>query len=264
MPTERFSTVALLLAAAAGISLLLAGCGSSAPTAESGTLPDLFPNHSVEQIRDAIAPSSDTLHTFSARARITVRSPQERQSFNATVRQRRSDSLFMRFSMLGFEGGRMLLTADSLFFFDTRKAVLRVGSVEEVRNIFPAPIGSNELFQNMLGLVAPAPDAQWTLEADSSLYYLAGGNHRREYVVDPTRWRVVRYLKERDDGTVLQERHFSDFRRVDNILIPHQIVFRRPVDGLSAVMTYRDVRLNPSGLSFDLDVPPQVPRRPFQ
>lgn len=263
LPLRSFS-VLLLLALVAGVGLVLAGCGSSAPTADGPGLPKGFPNHSVEQIHRAISQSSDTLHSFSATARIAVRSPQETQSFTARVRQRRADSLFMSFSMLGIEGGRMLLTPDSVFFFDTRKAVLRVGSLVDVRQIFPAPIASNELFQNMLGVIAPDPSRRWSLESDSSLYYVSGGNHYQEYVVDPIRWRVVRFVKQAADGTVLQKRHFSDFRRVEGVLVPHRVVFRRPVDGLSAVVSYRDIDFNPTDLSFHLNVPPEVPRRPFR
>lgn len=227
-------------------------------------MPDGFPNHTAEQISRQISAPVDTLTAFTARARVNVRTPEQDDSFTALVRQQRSDSLYMRFSKFGIEGGRLLLTRDSVFFFDTRRAVLRTGSVEDARSLFPAPVSSPRLFENMLGLLSPAPATDWGVEADSALYYLSGPQEQERYVVDPTRWRVVRYTREGDVGTVLEKRHFSEFQTVDGLLVPHRIIFRRPSDDLTAVITYETVTLNPSGLSFQLDVPPSVPRKPFR
>lgn len=264
LTSVRLSFPQLFLLTVLGASVLLTGCSSSAPTADSSPLPDRFPNHTVAQIQRQIHQSTDTLRAFSAEARVTVRSPEENRSFNAVVRQRRADSLFMRFSLFGVEGGRLLLTSDSLFFYDSRKGVLRVGPSTAVQEIFPAPADSDRLFENMLGLIAPASPADWTLQADRSLYYLSSSSGRERYAVDPTRWRVVRYVKETPDGTVLQKRQFSGFNTVDGIVVPHRLVFQRPADGLSATVTYRTVDLNPSRLPLTLDVPPQVPRKPFR
>lgn len=253
-----------------GLGVILSGCGSSSPTADDPRLPDRFPDHSVDQIRQEILRTSDTLRAFSAKARISIRSPEKNQSFNAVVRQRRADSLFMRFSAFGIEGGRLLLTPDSVFFFDTRKGVLRTGPASAVRQIFPAPISSDELFESMLGLIAPDSSTQWSIQADSTFYYVStdgsvsSASHKSRYLVDPIRWRVVRYVRQNADGTVLEKRHFSDFRFTEGILIPHRVVFRRPADDLSANVSYEEVNLNPSDLSFSLDVPARIPRRPFQ
>jgi hypothetical protein len=253
-----------LLSLIAGLGLLVGGCSSTAPATKDPTMPDRFPNHKTGQVRGQILQASDTLQSFSATARVAVRSPEQSGTFNAKVRQRRADSLFMQFSKFGFEGGRLLLTQDSVFFFDTREAVLRVGSVAAIQEIFPAPVSSDQFFQNMLGLIAPPPDRSWTLRADSSFYYLSSPSTNERYVVDPTRWRVVRYVKKGPNGTVRRKRLFSDFRRVEGVLMPHRVIFRRPADDLAAVVTYRQVNLNPPRRPLDLDVPPQVSRRPFR
>lgn len=265
MTRTHTPSTSLLLFLSLGAGLLLAGCSGSARTAERPGLPDRFPDHTVDQIHRQIVAATDTLHSFSAKARVTIRSPEQNRSFNAVVRQQRSDSLFMRFSLFGVEGGRLLLTADSVFFFDTRKAVLRVGSASAVEEVVPIPVSSGHLFENMLGLLAPEPGTDWTLEADSSYYYLSTRPKRRKrYMVDPSQWRVVRHVKQTDLGRTIQKRLFSDFRSVDGLLIPHQIIFRRPMDNVSATVTYRTVNLNPSNLSLTLDVPPQVPRKPLR
>jgi hypothetical protein len=239
-------------------------CGSSTPTAKTTTLPARFPDHSVDQIYRQIVGPTDTLRSYTAKARVTVQSPDQNRSFNAVVRHRRADSLFMRFSLFGVEGGRLLLTRDSVFFYDTRKAVLRVGPVQAIQEIFPAPVSSDQFFENMLGLVAPDPTTSGSLQADSSLYYVSDSTDRERYTVDPTRWRVVRYEQRSSTGTVVGKRLFSEFRRVEGLVLPGRLIFQQPSADLRAVVRYQEMSLNPSDLSFALDVPSQVPRRPLR
>jgi len=241
----------------------LLGCSGPSATTAPGTMPGEFPNHSAEDIRTLIRHDTDTLRSFAADARVTVQTPQRNRSFNADVRQRRADSLFMRFSLFGMEGGRMLLTPDSAFFYDTRNQTLRAGPLAEARRLLPAPIESNQVFANMLGLIAPEEQTGWTVESDSARYHLTDPSGRRHWTVDPTRWRVVRYKEESPDGTAIETRRFSDFRLVNGVVLPHQVVFERPADDLMARIQYENIRLNPSGLSFKLGAPKDLPRQSF-
>jgi hypothetical protein len=247
-----------------GTAFLLTSCSGANRTADAPDLPNRFPDHSPDQIRTQILGASDTIRSYTAKARISVQSPSEDRSFNAVVRHRRADSLFMRVSLFGIEGGRLLLTRDSVFFYDTRKSVLRVGPVEAVQRLFPAPVSSDNFFQNMLGLLAPNRATDWSLQADSSLYYVSSPTDREHYTVDPTWWRVVRYEQRSQTGTVVQKRVFSDFRPVSGLPLPAQLIFQQPTANLQARIKYQEMILNPPDLSFSLDVPSQVPRRPFR
>lgn len=246
-----------------GLGLGFLSCSGPSATTAPGTMPEAFPTHSADQIRDLIRRPTDTLRAFRGEARMSVRTPSRDRSFNAAVRQRRADSLFMRFSLFGMEGGRMLLTPDSVFFYDTRNRSLRLGPIAEAQALMPVPVAAGDVFENMLGLIAPPAETDWTVEADSSLYYLSDPSGRRTWTVDPTRWRVVRYAEEADDGTVIEKRQFSNFRRVNGVILPHRVVFRRPPKNLMAKIDYETIQLNPSGLSFGLGVPSNVPQRPF-
>ena len=252
-----------LFVLAVGTAVLMVSCSGSGRTTKAPGLPNGFPNHSTDDIRSRIKGEGDTLRAYTAKARVTVQSPKQNRTFNAVVRHRRADSLFMRVSMFGIEGGRLLLTPDSVFFYDSRKAVLRVGPAEAVQNLFPAPVSSADFFENMLGLLAPTPHTDWSLKADSTLYYVSGPGDRRRYTVDPTRWRVVRYEKRARNGTVLQKRLFSNFRTIEGVLLPTRLIFHRPAADLRAVVHYQSMTLNPPDQSFALNVPPQIPRRPF-
>lgn len=245
------------------VSHALLSCSGPSATTAPGTMPEAFPTHSADQIRTLIRKPTDTLRALQGEARVSVRTPTRDRSFNATIRQRRADSLFMRFSLFGMEGGRMLMTPDSVFFYDSRNRSLRLGPIADAEALMPVPVAAGDVFDNMLGLSAPTDGTSWTVEADSSLYYLSDPSGRRTWTVDPSRWRVVRYQEETADGSVAESRQFSNFRKVNGVVLPHQVVFRRPAEDLMARIDYETIQLNPSNLSFGLGVPANVPRRPF-
>lgn len=255
-------TLPVLVAAALAVALL--SCSGAESTRAPGALPSAFPTHSSSEIRAEIQRPTDSLRRFRARARVRVEAPGQNRSFDADIRQERADSLFMRFSLFGFEGARMLLTPDSVFVYDSRKNTLRVGPVAEAQRVLPAPVASDEVFENLLGLIAPGPEERWSVEADSAFYHLSNPSGTEEWTVDPRRWRVVRYRRTSPEGTVLEVRRYSDFQSVQGVTLPSTVTFRRPSDDLRARIEYKRIQLNPTGLSFGLGVPASAPRKPLQ
>ena len=239
--------------------LLVVGCsGPSATVAPS--LPEAFPNHTPEQIRARIAQPTDSLQRFSAKARVTLRSPQQNGTFNASIKQVRAGSLYMSLSLFGIEGARVLVTSDSAFFYDRRQQRVMEGTVQEAQSMLPVPITSNAAFENLLGLLAPAASRAWSVTADSTLYFVTDPSGQRTFTIDPTRWRVVRYARTNAAGETVEERLFSQHTIIDGVDIPQQVVFRRPKDDVMAVIRYRSFNLSPSDLSFALNASPSARR----
>lgn len=248
-----------LLTLAVAATLLVAGCSGPKETAAPG-LPEGFPNHSLTEIQQRIQHASDTLTSFRADARTTIRSPERNGSFKTQVRHVRNDSLYMNFRLFGIEGARLLVTRDSFFFYDLRENKMMVGSRAQAERLFPAPISRGAIFNNLLGFLAPPANSNWTVKHDSSLYFISDPSGRRTYTVDPTRWRVIRYAVEGPDGSPLEERLFTDFTTINGVLLPTRVIFRRPDNETMAMLRYRSLRLNPDDLSFDLNVNDDVPR----
>lgn len=236
------------------VPLLVAGCSGPRTAAESG-LPEAFPSHSAQQIHRLIQGDTDTLTAFTAKARMTVRSPQRSGSFNAEVRQSRDDSLWMRMSRFGFEGARVLITRDSFFVHNRMQNQLMVGTVDEARSFLAAPVTSEEAFTNMLGLITPDPDTEWSVGADSLHYYLTSPGGRVTYTVDPIRWRVIRYARTGPNGDLVEERMFSDFTTIDGVTVPKQVLFRNRPENAMAMLNYESITLDPDNLTFDFSVP---------
>lgn len=237
--------------------ILLAGCsGPRAATAPRPDLPGAFPNHSLAQILQAVQPQPDTLSAFTAKASLSIRSPQQDGNVNADVASRRGDSLSMRVSVpgLGIEAARMLVTPDSFFVYDRIKKKVMYGSVAYANQVLPVPVSGDDAFLSMLGLPAPDADVAWTVEVQDEFYHLSAPAQGLSYLIDPARWRVVRFEARTPDGEVLEQRVYSEFDLFGGLYLPRRIFFSRPQDDTRVSLYYRDLTLNPDDLSISWSV----------
>lgn len=241
---------------AALAALVLAGCASTRPAPDlEATLPSAFPNHSVEAIHAALATEGDTLSGLRARASLSINSPAQSGSFSSDLRARRGDSLYLTVSPgLGIEAVRALVTADSVFVYDRLKNRVSYGALGEAGDLLAFPLAPDALFRNLLGFVVPETNVDWRLTADSATYQLQNAEGTITYTVDPAHWRVVRYEVRTPDGEVIEERTFSEFDRIQGVVVPRRVVFRRPADETTLALYYRSLELDPAGLSFPFRV----------
>lgn len=231
------------------------GCVST-PRSLDRDLPSNFPNHSAEQIllnvRNAYP---DSLFSYRAKASLAIRTPDESGQFTADMRRNVGDSLYVGISPgLGIEAARALVTPDSFYFYDRLKNRLVFGSRDEASTFLPQPFASEDLFENLLGLIRPAADVSWQIHTDSSYYYLVAPSGLLTYTIDPAFWRVTRFTERLDDGTLVEQRSFSEFDTFDGIVLPRKVEFRRPEEESRASIYYRSLSINPKSMSFDLSV----------
>ena len=129
-----------------------------------------------------------------------------------------------------------------------------------MKKVLPLPVTSETLYSSMLGLLEPENEDQLELSADSRYYTLLIEEENKKFMIDPAFWRVVRYEERADDGSLIEERTFSEFDDIEGVYLPRRLTFRRPGDDMSASIYYRDININPRKLSFDFKVNPSVQR----
>lgn len=224
-------------------------------------MPSAFPNHTPEAIRQAVQSQTDTLNAFEGDVRMNIDSPMRDGRFRATLRQQRADSLWMNVrGPLGINAARMLVTPDSFYVHNRIENELSVGPVAAMQRVLPLPVSSELLFQNLLGLLVPPQGPGWSVRAADAQYHFEHASGRYTYSVDPSIWRVVRYVERDASGAVVDERTFTDHTRVAGVLLPTRVRLHRPADGVQALVAYRSITLDPESLSFPLDVPSDVHR----
>lgn len=238
-----------------------AACSSLRGPAEPGELPSTFPNHDATAIATEAFGPLDAIDAFAADARISLRSPQQSGSFNARISYRRGDSLTIALSPgLGFVAARMLMTPDSFFVYDRLKNTLSYGSRARAEELLPASFASSDLFGSLLGFPEMPPPETWSVDATDAHYRIRA--ERQESFVDPTSWRVVRFVEHTPDQVLLDERTYSQFDRFGSWVLPRHLTLRRPAEESAATLHYQDLDINPSQLDFSWDVPDGVKRQP--
>lgn len=249
------------------VAFFVGGCRSTLrSTAPLPGLPEAYPNHTIEQVEAYLRPpAADTLLTFRAKASLALRTPDQSATVTADLRQRRGDSLYMSVSPgLGIEAARLLVTPDSFFVYDRIKKRLTYGALADAEESLPALLAGDDAFLMLLGLAPPEASVVWEMTADSSYYILSDPERDRYYVINPTVWRVARYVERDSDGDLVEERIFDEYDLFDGIYLPRRVMLRRPQDDTRATLYYRDLDLNPDAVSFPFRVGDDVDRVPVR
>lgn len=246
------------------VCLALAGCRSSSTMVLPDDVPSNFPNHSANQIVGLLVADTDTLSSFTAKASLAVRSPNESLSFSSDMSHRRGDSLYMSIKpALGIEAGRALVTADSFFVYDRIKKKLYYGDIENAGEHLPGPVSGDNVFGSLLGL----PDlnsGSWQVTADSIHYYLSDERRGESYTIDPRIWRVVRFERVDDMGDVIEYMAYSEFDSLDGFILPRKMIYEHLKEDKTASIYYRSLDLNPGSISFPFSASSSAERVPVE
>lgn len=230
-------------------ALFVAACGSSRPAfdAPDAALPGAFPNHSPAEIREAVARGTEAFRGVYAEGDIAVTSPAQNGRFG--MRLTAADSGFLYLTVhpgFGIEAARVLVRPDSFFVHNRIENTLQLGPMAAALAALPVPVTADEGFATVTGTLLPPADRDWSLRADTALYYLSSPDGRRVVTVDPALWRVVRTVQYDATGALEEERRFERFADVGGQAFPRRIVIHRPGDRIQATLLYRDLTLDPA------------------
>ncbi len=240
--------------------LLLVGCASTRPP--DVPLPERFPDHSVEEILRYL-PTPDSLwESFRSDLTIAYSLPGDRGTLNARVAYRRADSVLIRFrAPLGIEVSRALITSDSMFVYDRVRRKLYHGDRNATRSMLPGAFQASDMAVALFGYESLAGD-QWESEVEGSAYRLTSSDGAKSVLVDPARWRIIAVDERSAEGTIVEQRRFTNFERIDGRYLPRRIVTSRPAEDMRASISIRRLSPNPENLSFDLGLRSDIQRIP--
>lgn len=221
----RLSPLAVLLAAA-----VASGCAGSHAAGDLGSA-EGYPNHLREDVLARTAAAAASVHSLSSDGRLEIDTPalRERVTFSLRTRFRDSLTVVVR-GPLGIEGGRALLSRDTLIVVERLNRSAFVGSPALIRRLVPGTTTAEDIARAFAGLTVPETHLPWALTAENGLYRLSAdlpGGSRREIDVDPRFWGVVGVRVFDEAGALLGETRASDHARVDapggGIVLPHRV-----------------------------------------
>lgn len=216
-------------------------------------LPDDFPNHSVAEILSRLPTTPEVFDEIYAETIVTLSSPDENGRFSTRIAFRRDDSLLIRVRFpLGIEGVRVLITQDSGWVYDRIHEEVVVGTRDAITNALPGAVFGTNLIDDALDFITPDPSILWQLSSDSLTYHLYSPDSTLRIDVDPALWRVVHVEHRSAEGMVLEQRWYTEFRTINQQMLPLRLIVSRPAEDTRLSMVLRKLETMPGRLSFDL------------
>ena len=235
--------LALLLAAAVALPACSGPLVNDAPVVAT---PTGFPNHSVQQIRDAVRLSAGAVRTVSSDGKVRIASPKLNQDASFSLRAGLGDSVTVVLrGPFGIEGGRAVATPDSFLVADRLNRRMLVGPASAAERYVPGAGSTERVARAATGLLIPGAGVDWRLGRTASAYTLRGvleGGSEREYTVDPSLWRVTRVREFDADGALVGEQTAEAFDTVDGVVIPRRVTLR--AGETTVELEHRSVALN--------------------
>lgn len=233
---------------------LVSACGSIQPaTTVYSDRPEGFPDHSVEQILNLLPSSPDAFNELYAETAVAVSSPDENGRFSTRISYRKGDSLLIRIRFpLGIEGARVLVTHDSAWVYDRIHNEVIVGTHEEIAAVLPGAIFGTNIIADAIDFIRPDSSIAWNLTADSLRYHLVSPDSTLRIDIDPVLWRIVHIEHKNLEGMVIEQRWYTDFRTINQHVLPLRMIVSRPEEDTRLSMVLRKIDTTPGPLSFDL------------
>jgi len=155
---------------------------------------------------------------------------------------------------LGIEGARVLVTPDSAFVYDRIEKQLVAGTPEGVSDALPVAVAGTDLVDMATGFYTSDPDADWIITADSLQLVLMRSDERVRLIIDPEIWRITNLQFRDAEGTILEERWYTNFALFNQTLLPRRMALSRPSEDTRLTMVLRTLDTNPGRMSFDVGV----------
>lgn len=211
--------------------------------------------HSViDSVRAHVPPNSMQISAV-----LSLKTPLYSGTLNAEVSHRRADSLMMIFRVpgLGFEGGKLLVTPDSFFFYNRLTQTLHIG--ESNHPALPALFTVENAIGNLLGFVRPVHRSNMKMIPTKDGLVLTDSVARKIYTISPEIWRVT-HVAHQDHSEAL---YMDEFFPVDGTHFPRKVIYRNSDMNTNAILIYKSITVNESITSMSLDLPSGTERMPL-
>lgn len=244
----RSSLLVVLVTVATGCAHRPVAPATPAPAAPAG-----YPSHTRAQIVAAVAAAVAPARSAAVDGSIAVKAGRLDQDATFSLRARfagqPSDSVTVIVrGPFGIEGGRGLVTADSVFGADRINRVLYLGPASAAERVVPGGGTPAAAARAVLGLLVPEAGVEWAVRPENGRYTLTGnvGGGRRVYTVDPSIWRVVAVREYDRAGALRGQQDASEFETVDGIPMPRRV--HVAAAGAEATFEHRRIAINPADL----------------
>lgn len=245
-------------------ALLLAGCAS---TPAIDTTKPIDPREIMQRVEQR----GREILALNGSGKISVESPEFSGGGSIQVRVLKPDSLQLEITgPFGVTVARGLVTDRDFQFYDGMNNTVAEGSTtaQNLRRVLRFPITFDDILSVLTGTLGfgAAPqdaDPQGRLDGDDYILSWQSEGQSLEYAVDTRTLAVRRFTRRNDEGEILEEMLFRDFRSHAGIEVPHIVSIERPMDGEALSIVYDRLTVNDLPMVFNFSYPRSARRITF-
>jgi hypothetical protein len=240
-----------------GVSLLATGCSKKVITPVIST-PKTTLN--IEEI---------DFDYFEGKARLVLRDSKKERDVKAAIRIRKDSVIWMKFNVIGIQGGMALINRDSITIVSTVDKEYYVFEYSELSKRFNLDINYNIIQSAMLGNLIIPRKQEDEAQQESSMYLLkqqAGSISVVNYV-NASSMKIEKVeLKEGNSSNSLVI-NYSNFQPVGNKIFPYNgtiNLFYKALSGLlntTVIFDYNKAEVGTRELKFPFNIPKRYERR---
>lgn len=202
---------------------------------------------------------------FSAKFSLDFVLDKKKTSFRGQVRMRKDSAIWVSFSpILGIEMARLLITVDSIMYINRINKTFFKGDYEFVNNFIGTNVDFDVLQSILLGNdLTYYENGKFRVSYDSKEYHLvtAGRRKLKKYIrnsldeerayiqniyLSPETFKITKMkIKELTKESKKLDAYYTDFRQVNDQLIPHMLTFDITAENPVTVdVNYSKINLN--------------------
>lgn len=242
--------------------LALAGCSKKVTSPTVSKLSTFIPNDSlsIEQI------DFEYLH---GKGRMMLKDGNKENEVKANIRVRKDSVIWMNFTVIGVQGGRALITRDSITIMNNVKNEYFVFDYKELSKKFNLEINYDMIQSAMLGNLLMKRTERDTVERKTASYLLnqqSGTIDVLNYISATTMKIQKVELKENNTHNSLVI-NYANFQPLDTKLFPYDgtiQLFYKAAAGLlntTIIFEYNKVEVGDKELRFPFNIPKKYDRR---
>lgn len=192
---------------------------------------------------------------------LNISSPKFSGKANFEVWIKKPDSIKISvFGPFGLDVGELLVTNNGYKFYDAFKNVLYVGKDKNkvIKKFFNTKINFGDMIDAFAGSVNLSDKLNETPgEAketeDDYLFIYPGENSDAHFKIEKDKLSIVEYKLVSGKEIELQS-SYTDFDKVNSILVPHKILIKYPKANANVNIDYREIEVNEDISKMDIEI----------
>jgi outer membrane lipoprotein-sorting protein len=204
---------------------------------------------SIDVVKRALAQNYKRLRSFDGVGNLTVESPTEALTANASVLIKNPDSVYVKLEVAwGMDVGLLFADKDSFTIYTPMQNIYYTGKTVELNleYFINFHVSYDQLLRVLAGLEPATELRDGKLIRQDSHLILGGyyGEHKVVHWIDPEHGVVTETQLFDPQNELTLKAEYERFKRIDGVHLPQTIRITRPIMKEKLTLFYRDIRIN--------------------